>query len=506
LKEVVMSEVAGGSPATLNLSQQRKQAKDLLKAARGGDADAIARLRKHHSGGAGELKLAHAQLAIARENGFDSWPKLVKELEERDVKTIVHAITHGDAQTVRRMLTASPRLRGTINEPRFAFGGRAINAAAKYREVLDVLLDFGADVNARSDWANGPFGVLDYCDEPTARHLIEHRGAILTAHAAARLGWLDELRAIVDANPQVIHEKGGDGQRPLHQAKTPEIADFLLERGAEIDAKCVDQLSTPAQYALAERPDVCRRLLERGATPDIFMPARLGDVALAERLIAEDPNCVAARIRLEGYPRVHPFGIYNWSLGFFLSPHDVARKYGHHDVYEVLLAHSLPKVRFFDALMRNDRSAAEAARSSGLALTAQDHGMLAIAVFHESFDAAMGMLEAGFDPAAGGIDGGTALHAAAWVGNVKLVDAILKTKRVDVNAIDPTHGGTPLGWAAYGSTARRAPGGDYVGVIERLVAAGADAHRRLNKHGHSMVDSAEGNPAVQAALKRLGAV
>jgi ankyrin repeat protein len=500
-----MSQVTGGNPATLNLQQQRKQAKDLLKSARAGDAEAIARLRKHHPG-AGEFKLAHAQLAIARENGFDSWPKLVKELQERDVKTIVHAITHGDAQIVRRVLTASPRLRGMINEPRFAFGGRAINAAAQHREVLDVLLDFGADVNARSDWANGPFGVLDYCDEPTARHLIADRGAILSAHAAARLGWLDELRAVVEANPQVVHEKGGDGQRPLHFAKTPEIADFLLDRCAEIDVKCVDHHSTPAQYALAERPDVCRRLLERGATPDIFMPARLGDVALAERLITEDPNCVAARIRIEGYARVHPFGIYNWSLGFFLSPHDVAQKYGHRDVYEVLLKHSPPKVRFFDALMRNDGAAAEAARRGGLELLPQDHGMLAIAIFHEQYDSATGMLEAGFDPSAGGIDGGTALHAAAWVGHAKLVDAIVKTNRVDVNATDPTHGSTPLGWAAYGSTARRAPGGDYVGVIERLVAAGADAHKRLNKHGHSMVDAADGNPAVQAALKRLGSV
>ena len=116
-----MSQVTGGSPATLNLQQQRKQAKDLLKSARAGDAEAIARLRKHHPG-SGEFKLANAQFAIAHENGFDSWPKLVKELEQREVKTIVHAITHGDAQIVRRMLAASPRLRGMINEPRFAFG------------------------------------------------------------------------------------------------------------------------------------------------------------------------------------------------------------------------------------------------------------------------------------------------------------------------------------------------------------------------------------------------
>ena len=63
------------------------------------------------------------------------------------------------------------------------------------------------------------------------------------------------------------------------------IAEFLLDRGADIDARCIDHKSTPAQYALVDRPEVCRRLLERGATPDIFMAARLGDLALAARLI-----------------------------------------------------------------------------------------------------------------------------------------------------------------------------------------------------------------------------
>ena len=65
-------------------------------------------------------------------------------------------------------------------------------------------------------------------------------------------------------------------------------------------------------------------------------------------------------------------------------------------------------MRFFDALMHDDRSAAEAARRGGLELLPQDHGMLAIAIFHEQYDSATGMLDAGFDPAAGGIDSGTA--------------------------------------------------------------------------------------------------
>jgi len=43
---------------------------------------------------------------------------------------------------------------------------------------------------------------------------------------------------------------GGPGQQPLHEAKTVAIAEFLLDRGAGVDVRCIDHQSTPAQYAL----------------------------------------------------------------------------------------------------------------------------------------------------------------------------------------------------------------------------------------------------------------
>ena len=64
----------------LNLEQQKRRAKDLLKSARASDAEALARLQKHLpenlSSTPDAFRLADAQLAIARENGFSSWPKL----------------------------------------------------------------------------------------------------------------------------------------------------------------------------------------------------------------------------------------------------------------------------------------------------------------------------------------------------------------------------------------------------------------------------------------------
>lgn len=66
----------------LNLEQQKKRAKELLKAVRDGDADAVARWEAHHPKGAaaGQL-LADAQLVIARENGFPSWPRMKTHID-----------------------------------------------------------------------------------------------------------------------------------------------------------------------------------------------------------------------------------------------------------------------------------------------------------------------------------------------------------------------------------------------------------------------------------------
>ncbi|MEN3338453.1 MAG: hypothetical protein V7647_2129 [Acidobacteriota bacterium] len=492
-----------------NLEQQRKRAKDLIRAARNGDADALARIRavQPEHAAAASLKLAHAQLAVAREAGFASWPKLVTELQERDVRAFCDAVRRADIAGVEQLL-ASQHVRARINDPMFDFGQRAAHIAAKNARLLSALIAAGADVNMKSDWAKGPYAVLDNADEDTARFLLAH-GATLTANVAARLDWFAELKALVDADANAVHARGADGQQPLHEAKSVEIADFLLDRGAGVDVRCIDHRSTPAQYALADRPDVCRRLLERGATPDIFMAARLGDATLATRLLDTTPACVAARINQPGYPPVPPFSIYCWSLGFGLTPHAVALKFGHRDLHDLLVTRSPSRVRFVNALLTGDERAAKAvlAEDASLfpSLTREDHGHLAEAIFHERFDVAELMLRLGFDPAAPGVDGGTALHAACWVGSVRMVEHLLARGGVPLDARDPTHRSTPLGWAAFGSVHRCAPGADYPAVAERLVAAGADITAVGNGAGRTLAAMAEGNRAMQEALRRLGA-
>lgn len=64
----------------LDLAQQKKRAKELLRAAQSGEPSALARLGAlpgaRARGASGRLKLADAQLAIARELRFPSWARL----------------------------------------------------------------------------------------------------------------------------------------------------------------------------------------------------------------------------------------------------------------------------------------------------------------------------------------------------------------------------------------------------------------------------------------------
>ena len=64
-------------PARANFDHLRGQAKDLLRAAKRDDPDAIARIQAI----SGQLNLASAQAAVAREYGFSNWSTLKAEVE-----------------------------------------------------------------------------------------------------------------------------------------------------------------------------------------------------------------------------------------------------------------------------------------------------------------------------------------------------------------------------------------------------------------------------------------
>ncbi|HEX7090104.1 MAG TPA: hypothetical protein VF192_08200 [Longimicrobiales bacterium] len=70
-----MTEPSRSLPPHPSLEQQKKQAKELLKALRAGDANARERVRRHLPDKR-RITLADAQFVLAREYGFESWVKL----------------------------------------------------------------------------------------------------------------------------------------------------------------------------------------------------------------------------------------------------------------------------------------------------------------------------------------------------------------------------------------------------------------------------------------------
>src|SRR5437870_110918 len=147
------------------------------------------------------------------------------------IDQLKNAFCRDDASSVRKLFTDHAELRARINDPIGPFDSPIV-ISAKSREMLDALLEAGADINARSRWWAGGFGLLDSASPDLAKYAIE-RGATVDVHAAARLGMLDREKELVSKNPRLVDARGGDGQTPLHFASTLPIAEYLLDQGAD---------------------------------------------------------------------------------------------------------------------------------------------------------------------------------------------------------------------------------------------------------------------------------
>jgi hypothetical protein len=73
-------------PDRPDLDQLRRQAKEFRDAVRAGNQKAIERLRKHTSAEPATVTLSIAQLVIAREHGFASWPALRQRVVEASTR------------------------------------------------------------------------------------------------------------------------------------------------------------------------------------------------------------------------------------------------------------------------------------------------------------------------------------------------------------------------------------------------------------------------------------
>ena len=494
-------------PPRPDLAQQKKQAKELLRAFDAGDVEALARVRAELPDKQ-DIALADAQFVLAREYGFTNWMELSRHIDTQTEATrspiarMHDALQRRDAKAIRHLFAHHEGLRSRINDPIFSFNSPAIVAFADDPAIVEVLLEFGADPNRRSTWWAGGFHAL-YAATGVAAERLLAAGAVPDACAAAHLDRPDLLAGLIAERPGCVHDRGGDGKTPLHFAESVAVIDTLLAAGADIDARDVDHRSTAAQWMLDRAPgegryELARYLVKRGATTDIFLAAALGLTNRVREMLHADPALLDLRTGRGEYGAKPPssYHIYFWTIGDSRSPMDVAAQFEHADVLDAMRDVASPLQRLLFAARGGD---ADAARSVVRehprlmeALTPADHRAVADAAWNGDARAVALMLELGFDPRARGHDGGTALHCAAWEGSVECVAALLE--RPDSRALvaleDAHYKATPLGWCRHGSlhgnTTR-----DHPRIARMLLEAGADPGP----------EESEASPAVEVVLR-----
>jgi ankyrin repeat protein len=487
-------------PSKPNLDKQRKLAKALARDYWRGESEAIERVRALHPKPPApeNFVLNDAQLVIARGYGFAGWAQMKRKIESltrSPAELFKAAVEAGDVDQVRELLQSHPDLVARINDPIFTFQSPAVHVARTNLELLDLLLAHGADLNARTSWEKGSFGVLEQVNPDQAAPLIA-RGARIDIWAAANLGVMAELVALITADPSLIHAKGGDGKRPLHFARTTEIARFLLDHGAEIEALDDDHDSTPAQHLIGEHPEVAGFLVAQGARSDLLLAAALGDVALVRRHLDADPGAIAMRVDQGWFPMVDTASngghIYQWTLGFHVSALDIARKRGHAEVLDLLLNRAGPLDRLLDALWCADDERADAVLAVDPQLVARAPEMalrqVADAARNNNPRAVSAMLRRGFPVTALSQHGAAPLHWAAFHGNADMMEQVLRYNP-PIDAQDRQFNGTAMGWLIHGALNPWGFSTGHHGKCARLLlGAGARVDEASLPTGHDEVD------------------
>lgn len=284
----------------------RKRAKDLARACRSGEADAIRRWAARWIGDLlsfqpgthrtadseaadpridlvalfarerlGEnCALSRAQFVIARAHGFESWPKLAAHLDALSGGTspvsafeeAADAIVQGDAAHLRRLLRESPELvraRSTREHRATLLHYVSANGVENFRqetppnivEIAKILLDAGAEVDAEAEVYGG---------------------------GATALGLV-----VTSAHPRAAGVQN-------------QLADLLLARGARLSGGIV------RSCLMNGCPEAAEHVATRGAPVDLQEAAGLGRVDLVRRHLESDPpreKLVAALIMAAWYGR-----------------------------------------------------------------------------------------------------------------------------------------------------------------------------------------------------------
>ena len=523
-------------PPRPSLDQLRRRAKELRDAARSGDPAALGRIAaRTPAARAGTVTLAGAQLAIAREHGYPSWPRLVAEVQARtaqrgqQVEEFLVASIRDWTGRAARMLARDPWIAGYDVRTAVILGD-----AARVREMLARDPGLATRPDERTGWT----ALHTVCASRWHR-LDPARADGLTEVARLLLEAGADVAIRVSAPGRPAGQEGGHWS-PLLCAvagePNPAITGLLLEHGARPDDHVL-------YLAAFESDHECLRLLlpyapDIAATTALSAPISTGDVTGARLLLdaGADPNHLLEAGLLgeshEQEPPVPPLSAAvdlesgSEMVGLLLergadpdvpgwhgrTPYQQAVRTGQGQLADLLARHGASTAmtaidEFLAACRRADRAAVTAvlAAKPDLAgrLTAEDHRVLTDAAGHGHTEAVRLMLDLGFPPGARSEpdNGATALHLAAAAGSPGTVRLLLD-RGADIEARDTAWNSTPLEWAIVGSGMRLGhdPDPDWPVTVGTLLEAGASADGIVL----SSDDPKPPSPEVAALLRARG--
>jgi len=351
----------------LNLEQQKKQARELLRAVRAGNAEALARLRGRHlrwahvdDGGVRQNAALHdAQFVIAREQGFASWTKLKAYAEPSpharhtrlfvaDPQWIADRVrgllrTRGSAgpAALEQIRAWHPRFEGCSDEeirqaPFTEADAQLVYArehgfdtweeleqrvellgrASKPEETEPFLAAFRAlgagDVAALSSLLRGHPRLAQ--ERGTNGNTLLNLAVSLAARASDNPG-LSLVETLLAAGADV-NDSNDRGWTPLHQAGYTNqcaLAAALIERGADLDPEAHGSGGTPLIVALFWGHREVADLLGRNsvAPGNLRAAAGLGNQELLEQLFTGEKTLAPGACAARGFYRPHS-GFPDW--------------------------------------------------------------------------------------------------------------------------------------------------------------------------------------------------
>jgi ankyrin repeat protein len=125
-------------------------------------------------------------------------------------------------------------------------------------------------LKSKNDSGLGPFVVAKYLGRSDIAALLLERGVELDVFAACMAGARERVSELIERDPELVKSYSPDGWTPLHLAcffNQPAIAEALIERGADVQARSRNTMNNaPVHAAAAGRSlEAVRILLEHGA-------------------------------------------------------------------------------------------------------------------------------------------------------------------------------------------------------------------------------------------------